>query len=603
VSDALLARRSLALLDELLDVPEEQWESWIQQRTGSDEPLARELRALVAAAGRGKGVLEMPQQPVSPAALRDAVHTALEDRYEIAQELGRGGMSTVFRARANASTIAMSSSRCWIPTRCSTSAPNAFCRKYGLLRHSRIRTSCRSSTRVKAHGFLYYVMPFMDGESLRARLRRSRIGSQEAVRVLRDVAGALAFAHESGVVHRDIKPENVFLTAGHAYLLDFGIAKLVDDSYNTNITQPGLAIGTRRYMAPEQAAAADSIDARADIYAWGLLGIELLTGEIIAAHNSDQHAPAALSRIVELPPSVASLLLECVAEEPDRRPTSMRVIVQQLDSIVPSLPLVSRKRSGNRRVRTGYAIAGVAALLIGGVALRNQFAGVSEEDAPIAVSVFRNETGDSAQSVVGRFAGDWVSQGLQRMEVVRVVPWSESRAASENAIRKGTPLIPTVRNETGAGMVVTGTYYRRRDSLYLSAQLVNAKSGMVVSPVKEIVFPVSSPEQGITELRDRVMGAVAAMRTERVATIPGLSRNPPSFPCVSVVRSGARPLSCAGIRGIATDLPRCVRTRYDVYAGAPAWCTRGVQRCQSRRSGVTGRAGARTRERHECVSE
>jgi serine/threonine-protein kinase len=127
-------------------------------------------------------------------------------------------------------------------------------------------------------GLPYLTMPFVDGESLRERLARSgELPVGEAVRVLRDVADALLFAHEHGIVHRDIKPENVLLSGNHALVADFGVAKAVSDAApGHTLTSVGMAVGTPAYMAPEQAAADPSVDQRADIYAFGVLAYETL---------------------------------------------------------------------------------------------------------------------------------------------------------------------------------------------------------------------------------------------------------------------------------------------------------------------------------------
>ncbi|MEP6832778.1 MAG: protein kinase [Gemmatimonas sp.] len=535
MTDATLARRSLALFDELLDVPEHEREAWISDHATSDELLANELRALVAAAAMGNRVLETAHQAVTPAQLRESLASALRDRYVIDSELGRGGMAAVFlaRERKHDRDVVI---KVLDPNTTQHFGAERFLQEVRIaatLAHPHIVPLIDSGN---AHGFLYYVMPYMSGESLRTRVRRSALSTAESLQILRDVADALVFAHDAGVVHRDIKPENVFLTPGHAYLLDFGIAKLANDSATDNITLPGLALGTRRYMAPEQVQASENIDARTDIFAWGLLGIELLTGEIGAASATKENAPAAVRRIAQLHPDIATLLLECVAGEPQQRPQSMADVIPRLDAVVSAILAPAR----NVRKRRLHLAAGLAATALIAVAVRAQYMVADDATAPIAVSVFRNETGDSAQSVVGRFAGDWVTQGLQRMGNVRVVPWSESRVASEHAIAAGAPVASTVRNETGAGVVVTGSYYalrERRDSLVLHAQLVYPRSGLV-TPLPEIVFAVSSPDQGISELRDRVMGAVAAAHDKRVAPLPGLAQNPPSFPAYRLFDQG-----------------------------------------------------------------
>src|SRR6185503_4986516 len=158
----------------------------------------------------------------------------------------------------------------------------------------------------EAGGLLYYSMPLVEGESLRARLtREGELPVMESVRILRDVADALSYAHRHGVVHRDIKPDNVLLSDSHALVTDFGVAKALDEARQSSITGTGLALGTPAYMAPEQAAADPHTDHRADIYALGVLGYEILAGRppfrgptaqaVVAAHVLQTPVPLASS--------------------------------------------------------------------------------------------------------------------------------------------------------------------------------------------------------------------------------------------------------------------------------------------------------------------
>ncbi len=132
----------------------------------------------------------------------------------------------------------------------------------------------------EADGFLFYTMPFVDGESLRERIdREGALPIHDAVRILREVADALTAAHGAGVLHRDIKPANVMLSGRHALVTDFGVAKAVRDAGGETLTTVGLAVGTPTYMSPEQATGSEEIDQRSDIYAMGILAYEMLTGE------------------------------------------------------------------------------------------------------------------------------------------------------------------------------------------------------------------------------------------------------------------------------------------------------------------------------------
>ncbi len=526
MSDQTLSRRALDLFMEALEQPECARAQWIHDVANGDVALADEIRALMAASQRPAGLLDRPTAIATGPELREAVAAALAPMYELGREIGRGGMATVFLAREhkhNRDVVI----KVLDPVMSHVCGAERFLREVRIaatLAHPHIVPLIDSGD---ADGFLYYVMPFMEGETLRERLRRGPLPPAEGIGILRDIAGALTFAHDAGVIHRDLKPENVLLTAGHAYLLDFGIAKLLDDSTSAvHITSPGLPLGTRRYMAPEQAFAAADVDARADIFAWGVLGSELFVGHFTSLAG----APALLAARKDLPRRVVSLLTACIATDPNQRPSSMAAVRSRLDVLASH----GRRRT---RARLMPALGAVALLLVAAAAWRSSAFGflapakviVGGMPEPFAVTVLRNETGDSTLSVIGRYAGDWITDGLQRMGSIRTVPWSEARLASDRAATTGEPLLSTVRAEVQAGTIITGTYYLLGDSLHLQAQLIDAGSGRVVASLAPIVAPLTQPEQGVAQLRDRVMGAVAVARDERVASLPGVTRSPPSF--------------------------------------------------------------------------
>ena len=200
----------------------------------------------------------------------DRLRRRLADRYEIERELGSGGMAIVCLARdlRHERRVALKVLR---PDLTASLGPARFLAEVKVtarLQHPHILPLLDSG---EADGLLFYVMPFVEGESLSARLaREGELPVADAVRILRDVADALAYAHAQGVVHRDIKPDNVLLSGRHAIVADFGIAKALSDATGQQgSTLTGLALGTPRYMAPEQATADPRVDHRADIYAWG----------------------------------------------------------------------------------------------------------------------------------------------------------------------------------------------------------------------------------------------------------------------------------------------------------------------------------------------
>ncbi|MFC1639804.1 protein kinase [Gemmatimonadota bacterium] len=214
-----------------------------------------------------------------PDDMLERLKTALADRYTIERELGRGGMATVYLAEdvKHRRKVAIKVLR---PELAASIGVDRFLREIEIaanLTHPHILPLHDSG---EADGFLYYVMPYIDGESLRDRLLRERqLPIDDALALTREVASALSYAHDQGVVHRDIKPENIMLSAGGAVVADFGIARAVTAAGGEQLTETGMAVGTPAYMSPEQASGEPGIDARSDIYSLGCVLYEMLAGE------------------------------------------------------------------------------------------------------------------------------------------------------------------------------------------------------------------------------------------------------------------------------------------------------------------------------------
>ena len=272
------------------------------------------------------------------------LRAALADRYAIEREIGSGGMATVYRADdlKHHRKVAVKVLR---PELAAALGAQRFLREIEIaaqLTHPHILPLHDSG---EADGFLYYVMPLVEGESLRERLaREGALPIGDAVRLLRDVVDALAYAHTHGVVHRDIKPDNVMLAGRHALVTDFGVAKAVSEAgERTQLTTVGVSLGTPTYMAPEQAVADPHIDHRADLYAIGVLAYEMLTGRppftgssaqaILAAHVTGKPEPLGRHR-EGVPHALAVLVMRCLEKKPEDRWQSASELLGQLEALV-----------------------------------------------------------------------------------------------------------------------------------------------------------------------------------------------------------------------------------------------------------------------------
>src|SRR5204863_5006280 len=329
------------------------------------------------------------------AELSERLQTALGTAYRVERELGGGGMSRVFVAeetRLGRRVVI----KVLPPDLALEMRMDRFNREIQLsasLQHPHIVPLLAAGG---ADDILYYTMPLVEGEALRTRLSRDgELPVRDAVRILKDVADALAYAHARGVVHRDIKPDNVLLSGHHAVVADFGVAKAVSQAKTeSGLTSVGVALGTPAYMAPEQAAGDPNIDARADIYAFGAMAYEMLTGrspfagmaphQMLAAHVTEPVTPIT-NRRAAIPSALAELVMACLAKNPADRPQRADEILQVLDGIatpsgsqaITSSAATMRhllRRPRNRALAFGAA---AAILLVGGwVALRPRSAAV-----------------------------------------------------------------------------------------------------------------------------------------------------------------------------------------------------------------------------------
>ena len=320
--------------------------------------------------------------------LRSRVQQSLSGSYTIERELGGGGMSRVFVAdehRLGRKVVVKVLS----PELAASMSTTRFEREI------RVAASLQQANIVpvlaagELEGLPYYTMPYVEGESLRARLGRGPVSIGEAVSILRDVSRALAYAHEHGVVHRDIKPDNVLLSGHTAVVTDFGIAKAIAAAAaapaGATLTQLGTAVGTPAYMAPEQAAGDPATDHHADIYAFGCLAYELLAGQppfaglpphrLLVAHMSEAPKPVSDLR-PDCPPALAALVAQCLAKDPASRPASATELLRRLDDVAsPSSANVAMPAIllGGRpmllRALAVYAVAIVAVAIVARAAI------------------------------------------------------------------------------------------------------------------------------------------------------------------------------------------------------------------------------------------
>ena len=367
------------------------------------------------------------------------------------------------------------------------------------LQHPHIVGVLRTGT---AAGLPYFIMPYVDGESLARRIASGPMPVRDAVAILKDVARALAFAHERGVVHRDIKPGNILLAGGSAMVTDFGVAKALSSARRTGpdaegrgLTTDGASIGTLLYMAPEQAAADPDIDGRADIYALGVTAYEMLTGSppfaglsaraMLAARMST--LPPAISTVrSDVPAELNDLIMQCLATDPADRPASAQDLVDALEQpgVVSGEFLRAAHPRMRRRGLAGIA-AGLALVAIVGAGVASSrshaYGSASVRTAAmvtplgeIAVVPFVDLGSDAADSSVAIGITNAVADNLTKSAHLKVISPTAS-AALVRSIRAGTTSV----GKTPPKLLLEGTVQREGSKLRVTARLSNASDGVM----------------------------------------------------------------------------------------------------------------------------
>ena len=522
-----------ALFDQALEMPAVERVGWVRMQSWNDPALGDEVLAMLAAHDGQEGVLDRapPSLPDTGAHLTGLAE-ALADKYVLEEPLGQGGMGSVFRAyeRKHDRRVVIKVLRPEISLLFGADRFKTEVELAARLSHPHILGLIDSGD---ADGYLYYVMPYVGGETLRTRINRlGRLEVGEATVILRDLADALEHAHAAGVIHRDIKPENVLCVGGHAFLMDFGIARLA--SAMSRRTGVGVVLGTPGYMSPEQQNG-DSFDHRTDIYSFGLVAREALLGK-----RDDAVSFAARP---DVPPQLAALVSRCLEADPARRPTTASAVVSALDELAAPLvttPMPVVKAMPRRWPWIALAILAVVALVVVYFSTRQQKLDPASLAMPVVAAPLRDETGDSTLGMVGRLASDWITQGLQQTGRMVVVSWPAAMDAADRAASTGASLLETLRTETQAQTAVTGSYFLVGNSLRLQAQVVDATTGSVLGAVSPVEVPKDSIQRGARLLRDRVMGMLAVRADERLRDVPGMLERPPTYEAYRAFDRGIR---------------------------------------------------------------
>jgi TolB-like protein len=385
----------------------------------------------------------------------ERLRTALAERYAIQRELGRGGMATVYLAEdlKHRRPVAI---KVLQPDLAAAIGPERFLREIQIaagLSHPHILPLHDSG---EAGGFLYYVMPYAEGESLRACLDRERqLPIPQALRIAREVAEGLGHAHDRGLVHRDVKPENVLLEHGHAVVADFGIARALDAADRTRLTETGIAVGTPAYMSPEQTTGTDALDGRSDIYSLGCLLYEMLAGEppftgpgpqAVMARRLTEPVPQIAGRRDTVPAALQAVLNRALARLPADRFATAAELARALQAAELEAATRPEVATGERRA--------------------------TARERAIAVLPFANLSPDPENEYFADGMTEEIINTLAQLEGLHV-----AARTSSFAFKGKQEDLRVIGEKLGVGVVLEGSARKAGHRLRITAQLINVADG------------------------------------------------------------------------------------------------------------------------------
>ena len=506
--------------------------------------------------------------------LRDRLQASLGESYRLERELGGGGMSRVFVAqdtRLGREVVVKVLS----PDLAAGVNSDRFHREIlvaAQLQHPQIVPVLAAG---ETDGLPYFTMPYVAGESLRRRLDGGKpLPVVDAVAVLRDVARALAYAHQHGVVHRDIKPDNVLIAGGSAAVTDFGIAKALSSSRTfggEHLTRVGNSLGTPAYMAPEQVAADPNADHRIDIYSFGAMAYELLSGSppfagrpphaVLSAHLTEQPAPLE-SRAPGVPPALAALVMKCLAKNPADRPQTADELVRALERVDLSgdwKTPPAAQRTGVSRRTIAIVAAAVIVVAAGGWAVWERFRdrGPAPDRDTVAVVPFRVASADPAlhylrEGMLDLLAAKLTGEGGLRATDPRQMldAWRKAGGTESSELSRDADM--ALARRLGAGRLLLGDVVGTPDRIVITASLLGSARGDSIARLS-----VEGPPDSLAWLVDRLAARLLA-ETSAEGAGRSASLTSTSLPALRAYLDGQSKMRRVDVVGAAKDFERAL---------------------------------------------
>jgi len=472
--------------------------------------------------------------------LRTRLEAAVGSAYRIERELGHGGMAVVFLARdvRHNRFVAIKVVR---PELAASLGPERFLREIEIaaqLHHPHILALFDSGA---VGDLLYYVMPYVEGESLRDRLSRERqLPIADALHIARQVASALAYANARGIVHRDIKPENILLTGDEAVVADFGIARAITESGEERLTTSGVAIGTPVYMSPEQGAGERQLDGRSDVYSLGCVLFETLAGEppftgptalAVQARRMTDPMPSLRTVRSAVPPELEAAIRRALAPVPADRYATASQFADALGA--PVLPEVHplRRRLQLRPTRVAAILAGLALLGAGAYLARPRPRAALDPNL-IAVAPF--EVVNPQLEYLREGIVTVLSDNLDGVGPLRTV--SATVATRRASDREGREAAQDVGRRTHARYVVFGRVGKDADSLHLAASWLDARTGATLGAHVDVRDDTANTDRAMESLSVALLNEL--VRVLGIGTVPRVSRGTRPLPLLRAYLQG-----------------------------------------------------------------